>query len=97
VLHECRVTDAEVTGIGALTVTTPARTAADLLRTEPPARALAVLTELAALTGLTAVAVAAGLELMPRMRGVARARDLLAGWTPPGPPLDQSIRLPVTR
>jgi hypothetical protein len=99
VLHERRIAPVDLTVVGELSVTTPARTAADLLRTEPPGRALALLAELTTQTGLTAESVAASLERMSRMRGVALARDLLAGWAvpPPGRALDQSIRLPVTR
>jgi len=107
VLHQCRVAAVDVTAIGGLPVTTPARTAADLLRTGPPGRALAVLDDLADRAGVTAGDVAASLERMPRMRGVAVARDLLARWVGLGPgpaagpaadpSTGQSIRLPVTR
>jgi hypothetical protein len=100
VLHERRIDPADVTGAGELLVTAPARTAADLMRMSHPERASRALHELMAHTGLTLQEVAETLERMPRMRGVARARDLLGRWpdTAAAEPADrQSIRLPVTR
>jgi hypothetical protein len=100
VLHERRIDPADVARVGELVVTTPGRTAADLLRMAPPEQALAGLTGLMAHTRLTVQEVADTLERMPRMRGVARARDLLSGYAgtvPAGPAYRQSMRLPVTR
>lgn len=81
-VHERRmsaqdVVQVEVRGGTTLAVTTPARTAADLLRTLPEPLALETAGQLAAHTGLCAADVAACLESMPRARGVARARRLL--------------------
>jgi hypothetical protein len=103
VLHERRIDPVDVAGVGDLIVTTPARTAADLLRTGHPERAENCLRALMMHTGLTLRDVAATLERMPRMRGVARARELLGQCSETVPPVPlaaegrQSMRLPVTR
>jgi hypothetical protein len=103
VLHERRVDASDVVRVGELMVTTPARTAADLMRTGHPERALHALRELLTHTGLTVRDVAETLDRMSRMRGVAQARSLLDRWqaaSPPEPAVPagaQSIRLPVTR
>ena len=67
-------------GARGIAVTTGARTAADLLRTLPEFTALQAAVDVATATGADAREVAACLELMPRARGVARARRLLAAW-----------------
>jgi hypothetical protein len=105
-VHERRMPPDDVTTVMppdgvALTVTTGVRTAADLLRALPPPTALDAAVRVAAATGATAPGIARCLDLMPRARGVARARRLLRDWpddAPPGAPgEDQSMRLPVTR
>lgn len=95
VVHERRVppddvTQVDVPGRPPLTVTTPVRTAADLLRTLPAPDALDDAVRVAAVTGVAghvdiAVDVAACLERMPGARGVARARRMLRDWPAPAP------------
>ncbi|MDQ1288486.1 MAG: hypothetical protein QG622_2051 [Actinomycetota bacterium] len=85
VVHERRMTQGDVVEIRAgdappLAVTTPARTAADLLRSLPEPLALEAATRLASRTGTDPAAIAACLAAMPGARGVARARVLLARW-----------------
>jgi hypothetical protein len=74
----------EPPGSPGVAVTTGARTAADLLRTLPELTALEAAVHVASVTGAGVDEVAACLELMPRARGVARARRLLAGWPETG-------------
>jgi hypothetical protein len=100
VVHERRVPPDDVTVIEApggppLTVTTPVRTAADLLRTLPAPDALVDAVRVAAALAPTeargdesdvAADVAACLERMPGARGVARARRMLRDWPVPARP-----------
>lgn len=65
-----------------LAVTTPVRTAADLLRILPVPDGLTEATRLAAHVGATPAEISACLGRMPRARGVARARRLLQDWPP---------------
>jgi hypothetical protein len=85
VRHERRMPPQDVAvitppGGQGLAVTTGARTAADLLRTLPEATALEAAVHVATATGASPGEVAGCLELMPRARGVARARRLLTTW-----------------
>jgi hypothetical protein len=85
VRHERRMPPQDVVvveppGGRGVAVTTGARTAADLLRTLPELIALEAAVHVATVTGAGVDEVAACLELMPRARGVARARRLLTGW-----------------
>jgi hypothetical protein len=64
-------------------VSTPARTAADLLRTAPETLADRAARDVVAATGAAPAEIAACLARMPRARGVARARLLLGRWPSP--------------
>jgi hypothetical protein len=68
-----------------LAVTTGARTAADLLRTLPELTAPEAAVHVATVTGTAVDEIAGCLDLMPRARGVARARRLLRAWPDPTP------------
>jgi hypothetical protein len=71
-----------------LRVTTPLRTAVDLLCTLPDDEALAEVGGLAAATGLQRAQIAHCLDQMYRVRGVATARRLLPRWPEAGPEPD---------
>ena len=79
-LHEHRVHPRDVSRLSDLTVTTPARTAADLARTLAPPVVGTALDLLADSCGLTVVDVLDQLERMRHARGVVRARELVHGW-----------------
>jgi hypothetical protein len=87
-VHERRLSRGDVVEVTArdgsgLPVTCPARTAADLLRCLPEPAALDEAVSLAHRTGVAPSEISACLGTMPRARGVARARRLVARW--PGP------------
>jgi hypothetical protein len=84
-VHERRMPARDIVRIEArdgspLAVTSPARTAADLLRTLPEPLALDASVLLAGHTGVGPAEIAACLGAMPRARGVARARRMLDVW-----------------
>jgi hypothetical protein len=97
-VHEAPLAPGMVTVLGGLTasssvaVTVPARTAVDLARSRPRARALTEL-DLLAGCGLTPQTLTSTMSRMPRHRGLPRARDTIRQWAPDA----QSGRCPVTR
>jgi hypothetical protein len=70
----------DVVRLADITVTTPARTAADLARTLAPPVVETALDLLGRSCGLTVVDVLDQLERMRHARGVVRARDLVHAW-----------------
>jgi hypothetical protein len=79
-LHEHRLAVDEVDRVGALLVTSPIRTAADVARTLAPPTVLRHLDALNQACAVSAVDVLAQLERMPHGRGVARARSAVHAW-----------------
>ncbi|MGE2723527.1 hypothetical protein [Mycolicibacterium pulveris] len=78
VVHEERIAADEITHIGEMAVTTPARTALDIARHLPRDVAVAHLDALAAATGVTFSDAVALIERYRGARGVRRARVALA-------------------
>lgn len=77
-VHEERIASDEITYVGEMAVTTPARTALDLARHLPRDVAVVHLDALAAATGVTFADAAALIERYRGARGVRRARTALA-------------------
>jgi hypothetical protein len=75
--------DDHLAPIAGVSVTTPARTAADLARDLSPHEALFWLERLRTTTGLTAASVLEALDADPRARHAATARRLVSCWTSP--------------
>ncbi len=79
-LHEHRLGTDEVDRIGAVLVTSPVRTAADVARTLAPSTVTRHLDALNRASAVRAVDVLDQLERMPHGRGVARARSVVHAW-----------------
>ena len=78
IVREERIADDEITFVGELPVTTPARTALDIARHLPRNQAVAHLDALAAATGITSADVLALLDRYHGARGIRPARTALA-------------------
>ncbi|WP_319437137.1 DUF559 domain-containing protein [Mycobacterium sp. RTGN5] len=77
VVHSWDLAPDEVCLAGSMTVTTTARTAFDIGRYAPPARAIPILDALANATGIKPAAVQALADRYPGVRGVSRLRSIL--------------------
>lgn len=80
VVHEHRLGPRDVDTMCGVRLTTPVRTAADLVRTLPGDQALVALDRLRITCGVRAIDVVEQFDRMPRCRGVARGRRLVHAW-----------------
>ncbi|MFN8082144.1 MAG: hypothetical protein U0Q19_21495 [Kineosporiaceae bacterium] len=80
VVHEHRLGPRDVETMCGVRLTTPVRTAADLVRTVPGEEALVALDRLRITCGVRVIDVVEQFDRMPRCRGVARGRRLLHAW-----------------
>jgi very-short-patch-repair endonuclease len=77
VVHSWDLAPDETCLAGSMTVTTAARTAFDIARHTPPARAIPILDALVNATGIKTAAVHAVADRYPGVRGVSRLRSVL--------------------
>lgn len=80
-VHEHRLSRADVVRVAGVQVTSPARTAADLARSVPGGQAIPLLILLHSRCGLGPTAVLAQLEAMSHSRGVRSAREVVQQWS----------------
>lgn len=80
VVHEHRLGPRDVETMCGVRLTTPVRTAADLVRTLPSDQALVALDRLRSTCGVRVIDVVEQFDRMPRCRGVARGRRLVHAW-----------------
>lgn len=80
VVHEARLPAGDLEVVAGVTVTVPARAAADVARGLPPGQALPLLHRLAAAVDLDPRDVLVHLERLSGCRGVEAARSTVLGW-----------------